>query len=68
MSMLQVKIKFSLKLFNLCWFLTFVLAKSETKETENQPRLKNFNQNLILTSNIILLPLVILERLICHTY
>ena len=68
MSMLQVKIKFSLKLFNLCWFLIFVLARSETKETENQPRLKNFNQNLILTSNIILLPLVILEHLICHTY
>ena len=59
MHMLQVKIIFRLKFFNLgCFSISFVSQPSllifmsqcvETKEIENQPRLLNFNLNIILT-------------------
>ena len=55
--MLQVKIKFRSKFFKPTLILYFLSLLAviiqelglETKETENQPRLKNFNLNLILT-------------------
>ena len=49
------------RIFNLSWFsISFVVspiswttrANKETKETENQTRLKNVKLNLILTCNI----------------
>ena len=58
--MLQVKIKFRSKFFKP-WLIIYFLSHLaliiqelglETKETENQGRLKNFNLNLILTYNI----------------
>ena len=60
MSMLQVKIKFRSKFFKPMLILYFLSLLAliiqelglETKETENQGRLKNFNLNLILTYNI----------------
>ena len=60
MSMLQVKMKFRLKLFKPMLILYFLSLLAliihelglETKETVNQPRLKNFNLNLILTYQI----------------
>ena len=61
-SVLQVKIKFRSKFFKLGLILYFLSLPAlvihelglETKETKNQPRLKNFNLNLILTYNIII--------------
>ena len=58
--MLQVKIKFRSKFFKPMLILYFLSLLAliiqelglETKETENQGRLKNFNLNLILTDNI----------------
>ena len=58
--MLQVKIKFRSKFFKPMLILYFLSPLAliiqelglETKETENQGRLKNFNLNLILTYNI----------------
>ena len=58
--MLQVKIKFRSKFFKPRLILYFLCLLAliiqelglETKETENQPRLKNFNLNLILTYDI----------------
>ena len=55
--MLQVKIKFRSKLFKPTLILYFLSLLAliihelglETKENENQSRLKNFNLNLILT-------------------
>ena len=64
--MLQVKIKFRLIFFNLGRFpISFASCPKlfmnnqgyETKEIENQPRLKNFNLNLILTCNIYVPPM-----------
>ena len=58
--MLQVKMKFRLKLFKPMLILYFLSLLAliihelglETKETVNQPRLKNFNLHLILTYQI----------------
>ena len=58
--MLQVKIKFRSNFFKprlILYFLSLLALiihelGLETKETENQPRLKTFNLNLILTYNI----------------
>ena len=58
--MLQVKIKFRSKFFKpglILYFLSLLALiihelRLETKESENQPRLKTFNLNLILTYNI----------------
>ena len=58
--MLQVKIKFRSKFFKPMLILYFLSLLAliiqelglETKETENQGRLKSFNLNLILTYNI----------------
>ena len=60
MSMLQVKIKFRSKFFKPTLILYFLSLLAliihelglKTKKTENQPRLKNFNLNLILTYDI----------------
>ena len=59
LHMLQVQIKFRLKFFNLGFSTSFVSQPKfmndqgkETKKIEKQPRLENFNLNLILTCNI----------------
>ena len=57
--MLQVKIEFRLKFFDLGFSTSFVSWPTfmndqgqDTKKIENQPRLENFHLNLILTCNI----------------
>ena len=60
MCIMQVKIKFSSKFYYLKVDSQFpcllALIIHETRKTENQPRFKNFNLNLIFICNMYVVP------------
>lgn len=69
----SIKVKFKSKFCNLVYFsvclvtsklyiIILLLGLTETKEAENEPKLKNFSLNLILTKLTYKITVVLLEK------